>query len=62
MNVMRRFCHLRLGYGDPAGVNERAIAELKNTALAAQKFAVEVVNGFTGSSICIPIRSLPCHR
>ena len=39
------------GDGDPAGVNERAIAELKNTALAAQKFGVEVVNGFTGSSI-----------
>ena len=39
------------GDGDPAGVNERAIEELKNTARAAQKFGVEVVNGFTGSSI-----------
>lgn len=39
------------GDGDPAGVNERAIEEMKNTARAAQKFGVEVVNGFTGSSI-----------
>ena len=39
------------GDGDPAGVNERAIAEMKDTARAAQKFGVEVVNGFTGSSI-----------
>jgi sugar phosphate isomerase/epimerase len=39
------------GDGDPAGVNERAIEELKNTARAAQKFGVNVVNGFTGSSI-----------
>ncbi len=37
--------------GDPAGVNERAIEELKNTARAAQKFGIGVVNGFTGSSI-----------
>jgi sugar phosphate isomerase/epimerase len=39
------------GDGDPAGVNERAIEELKNTARAAQKFGIGVVNGFTGSSI-----------
>lgn len=39
------------GDGDPAGVNERAIEELKQTARAAKKFGVEVVNGFTGSSI-----------
>ncbi len=39
------------GDGDPAGVNERAIEELKNSARAAQKFGVGVVNGFTGSSI-----------
>ncbi len=39
------------GDGDPAGVNERAAEELKNTARAAQRFGVEVVNGFTGSSI-----------
>jgi sugar phosphate isomerase/epimerase len=39
------------GDGDPAGVNKRAIEELKQTARAAQKFGVAVVNGFTGSSI-----------
>ena len=39
------------GDGNPAGVNARAAEELKNTARAAQKFGVSVVNGFTGSSI-----------
>ena len=39
------------GDGDPQGVNQRAIEEMKNTARAAQKFGVDVVNGFTGSSI-----------
>ncbi|VAX41734.1 Inosose isomerase [hydrothermal vent metagenome] len=39
------------GDGNPAGVNERAIEEMKCTARAAQKLGVDVVNGFTGSSI-----------
>jgi sugar phosphate isomerase/epimerase len=39
------------GDGDPQGVNQRAAEELKNTARAAQRFGVGVVNGFTGSSI-----------
>lgn len=39
------------GDGDPAGVNQRAGEEMKNVARAAQRFGVEVVNGFTGSSI-----------
>ena len=39
------------GDGDPAGVNQRASDEMKNTARAAQRLGVEVVNGFTGSSI-----------
>lgn len=39
------------GDGDPDGVNERCIEEMKDTARAAQKFGVGVVNGFTGSSI-----------
>lgn len=39
------------GDGDPAGVNERAAKELMDTARAAKKFGVDVVNGFTGSSI-----------
>ena len=47
------------GDGNPAGVNERAIEELKNTARAAQKFGVPVVNGFTGSSIWHLLYSFP---
>ncbi len=39
------------GDGDPQGVNHRASEEMKNTARAAQKFGVEIVNGFTGSAI-----------
>ena len=39
------------GDGDPAGVRARAAEEMKDTARAAQKFGVKVVNGFTGSSI-----------
>lgn len=39
------------GNGVPAEVTRRAIEELKNTARAAQKLGVSVVNGFTGSSI-----------
>jgi sugar phosphate isomerase/epimerase len=47
------------GDGDPAGVNARAAEELKNTARAAQKLGVEVVNGFTGSSIWHLLYSFP---
>jgi sugar phosphate isomerase/epimerase len=47
------------GDGDPAGVNQRAIEEMKNTARAAQKFGIEVVNGFTGSSIWHWLYSFP---
>ena len=47
------------GDGDPAGVNARAIEEMKNTARAAQKFGVSVVNGFTGSSIWHLLYSYP---
>lgn len=47
------------GDGDPAGVNERAAEEMKNTARAAQKFGVSVVNGFTGSSIWPLLYSFP---
>jgi sugar phosphate isomerase/epimerase len=39
------------GDGNPAGVNARAVEEMKNTARAAKKFGVKIVNGFTGSSI-----------
>jgi sugar phosphate isomerase/epimerase len=47
------------GNGDPAGVNARAAEELKNTARAAQKLGVGVVNGFTGSSIWHLLYSFP---
>lgn len=39
------------GDGQPEGVNHRAAEEMKNTARAARKLGVSVVNGFTGSSI-----------
>ena len=47
------------GDGDPAGVNKRAAEEMKNTARAAQKLGVGVVNGFTGSSIWHLLYSFP---
>ena len=47
------------GDGDPAGVNDRAAEEMKNTARAAQKLGVDVVNGFTGSSIWHLLYSFP---
>jgi sugar phosphate isomerase/epimerase len=47
------------GDGKPEGVNKRAIEEMKNTARAAQKFGVDVVNGFTGSSIWRLLYSFP---
>src|SRR5690606_23911553 len=47
------------GNGDPAGVNDRAAEEMKQTARAAQRFGVEVVNGFTGSSIWHLLYSFP---
>ena len=39
------------GDGDPEGVRQRCAEEVKNTAIAAKKFGVEVVNGFTGSKV-----------
>jgi sugar phosphate isomerase/epimerase len=39
------------GDGKPEGVRQRAAEEVKNTARAAAKFGVKVVNGFTGSSV-----------
>lgn len=47
------------GDGDPKGVAARAAEELKNTARAAQKFGVGIVNGFTGSSIWQWLYSFP---
>jgi len=39
------------GDGDPEGVRQRAAQEVKNTVDAAKLFGVDVVNGFTGSSV-----------
>jgi sugar phosphate isomerase/epimerase len=39
------------GDGDPEGVRQRAAEEVTRTAAAAAKFGVDVVNGFTGSSV-----------
>jgi sugar phosphate isomerase/epimerase len=39
------------GDGDPEGVRQRCAEEMKNTARAAKKLGVSVVNGFTGSSV-----------
>jgi sugar phosphate isomerase/epimerase len=39
------------GDGDPEGVRQRAAKEIKDTARAAAKLGVKVVNGFTGSPI-----------
>ena len=47
------------GDGDPAGVNQRAAEEVKNTARAAQRMGVGVVNGFTGSGIWHLLYSFP---
>lgn len=39
------------GDGDPEGVRQRAAEEMKNTARAAARLGVDVVTGFTGSSV-----------
>ncbi|CAN5801415.1 hypothetical protein BH23PLA1_BH23PLA1_35070 [soil metagenome] len=47
------------GDGDPAGVNKRAAQEMIDTARAAAKLGVPVVNGFTGSSIWHMLYAFP---
>lgn len=47
------------GDGDPAGVNARAVEAMKDAARAARKFGVDIVNGFTGSSIWHLLYSFP---
>ena len=47
------------GDGDPEGVWRRAAEEMKDTARAARKFGVEIVTGFTGSSIWPYLYSFP---
>jgi len=47
------------GDGEPEGVRQRAAAEMIKTAQAAARLGVEVVNGFTGSSIWHMLYSFP---
>lgn len=47
------------GDGDPEGVRQRAAEEIKDTAKAAAKLGVGVVNGFTGSSIWGSLYAFP---
>lgn len=47
------------GDGKPEGVRQRAAEEIKNTARAAAKFGVKVVNGFTGSKIWHMLAGFP---
>ncbi len=47
------------GDGEPEGVRQRAALEVIKTAEAAKRLGVEVVNGFTGSSIWHLLYSFP---
>ena len=47
------------GDGEPEGVRQRAAKELMDTARAAARLGVKVVNGFTGSSIWHYLYSFP---
>jgi len=47
------------GDGDPDGVRARATQEMKDTARAAAKLGVSIVNGFTGSAIWHLLYSFP---
>lgn len=47
------------GDGDPEGVRTRAAQEMMDTARAAKKMGLEVVNGFTGSSIWHSLYAFP---
>lgn len=50
------------GDGDPEGVRQRAAKEIQDTARAAAKLGVDVVNGFTGSSIWSKLYSFPPNK
>jgi sugar phosphate isomerase/epimerase len=47
------------GDGKPEGVRQRCAEEVKNTARAAAKLGVKVVNGFTGSAIWHVLAGFP---
>ncbi|NGP77311.1 sugar phosphate isomerase/epimerase [Balneolaceae bacterium YR4-1] len=50
------------GDGDAEGVRKRAAKEMQDTARAAAKLGVKVVNGFTGSSIWSKLYSFPPNK
>lgn len=50
------------GDGQPEEVRRRAAEEMKKTAQAAARLGVEVVNGFTGSSIWSKLYSFPPNK
>ncbi len=47
------------GDGDPEGVRQRAAEEMVKTGEAAKRLGVEIVNGFTGSSVWHLLYSFP---
>jgi sugar phosphate isomerase/epimerase len=47
------------GDGDPEGVRQRAAEEVENTARAARLMGVDIVNGFTGSSVWAKLYFFP---
>lgn len=47
------------GDGSPEGVRQRAAEEIKDTARAAAKFGVRIVNGFAGSKIWHTLAMFP---
>jgi sugar phosphate isomerase/epimerase len=47
------------GDGKPEGVRQRCAEEMKKTARAAKLFGVQVVNGFTGSSVWAKLYFFP---
>lgn len=47
------------GDGKPEGVRQRCAEEMKKTAKAAKLFGVDVVNGFTGSSVWAKLYFFP---
>jgi sugar phosphate isomerase/epimerase len=50
------------GDGDPEGVRQRAAEEMKRAATAAKLFGIDVVTGFTGSSIWHLLYAFPPTR
>ena len=47
------------GDGDPEAVRQRAAEEMKRTATAAKLFGIDIVTGFTGSSIWYLLYAFP---